>query len=86
MSATRSRLKVLCGTATPDGRCWRLVDHHGKHVNQRYQVPPGRPLAVVSDGGVLVASYRSFQISMAANYVKSSGGHVVDVRTWRVTA
>lgn len=86
----RVRPKTLCGERTTGGvnpnPCWRLQDHHGKHVNQRYRVPADRPLAVVAADGVLVATYRAFQIETAKDYIRRSGGHAVDVRDWSVKA
>lgn len=77
---------TLCDRPTEDGPCWRLQDHHGKHVNQKYMVPAERPLAVVSQGGVLVAMYQAFQLAAAQQYIRHSGGHAVDVKTWEVKA
>lgn len=78
---TRSKPLALCGQPVNGDPCWRLQGHHGNHVSQRYAVPLGRPLAVVSAGGVLVASYQAFQISTAQAYVRNSGGHIVNIKT-----
>lgn len=80
------RPRFLCDKPTTDGPCWRLSGHQGKCVNQRHQVPADRPLAVVSEGGVLVASYQAYRLSRAQSYVRFSGGHVVDVRAWEIKA
>lgn len=82
--ALKTRPLTLCSQPTSDGPCWRLQDHHGKHVNQNYMVPAERPLAVVSHDGVLVAMYRAFQLAAAQQYIRHSGGHAVDVKTWEV--
>lgn len=84
MKAAKPRF--LCDTPTQNGLCWRLRDHQGKHVNQQYLVASDRPLVAVSHDGVAVAMYQSFQISAAEQYIRHSGGHVVDVRTWEVKA
>lgn len=82
--------KQLCEERTSGGvnpnPCWRLAGHHGKHVNQRYALPEDRQLAVVAEDGVLVASYQGFQLTTASEYVRHSGGHVIDVKAWRVLA
>ena len=84
--AAHARPRRLCNQATLDGPCWRLADHNGRHVNQRYMVEPSRPLAVVAPDGVLVALYRMDQLAAAEDYIKSSGGHAVDVHAWAVKA
>lgn len=83
MKTTTTAKPALCLTPAENGPCWRLANHHGKHVRQHPMYDsPGVPILAIAEDGIVSASASRGMAHLVHNYATASGCHVIDLATY----